>query len=130
VFAKGRAVSYPVSYQYWKKRGTGRSSAIGFDTPYETVTAEKITFRAWHAEPVNVHDVTSSWLAARRKALHALHNVLSHSPYVGREGTNTGGANAVYWLEDTGDRPGGQLIVANVTERAKNKVANTQAALV
>jgi type I restriction-modification system DNA methylase subunit len=52
VLAKGKRVSYPVSYQYWKKRGEGRGSAIGFDTPYEEVTSAKITFRNWHAEPV------------------------------------------------------------------------------
>jgi SAM-dependent methyltransferase len=125
VFAKEHAVRYPVSYQYWKKRTTGRGSAIGFDTPYEEVTKEKITFRAWYAEPVDRSDQTSAWITARRKALQALHKVLGESPYTGREGTNTGGANAVFWVEVMGERPGGQLMVTNVLEGAKKKVAQT-----
>jgi len=81
VFAKGRAVQYPVTYQYWKKREAGRGSGIGFDTPYEEVTAGKITFRAWQAEPVDKNDPTSAWIGARGKALKALHNVLGSSHY-------------------------------------------------
>jgi len=129
VFTKGHAVRYPVSYQYWRKRGEGRGSAIGFDTPYEEVTKEKITYRAWHAQPVDTADPTSSWITARPKALKVVHRVLGGSSYMGRAGTFTGGANAVYWLEVVGERAGGLLIVANVTEGARNKVTRTQAAV-
>ncbi|MBI3393744.1 MAG: SAM-dependent DNA methyltransferase, partial [Nitrospirae bacterium] len=129
VFFKGKPVRYPVSYQYWKKRGTGRGSAIGFDTPYEEVTIEKITFRTWHAEPVDRKDLTSSWITARRSALQALHNVLGQSAYIAHAGSFTGGANGIYWVEIVGERPGGLCIVANVTEGAKNKVERTQAAV-
>lgn len=129
VFLKGQAVSYPVSYLYWRKRGAGRGSAIGFDTPYNEVTSTKITFRAWHAEPVDKSDPTSSWLTARRRSLKALHKILGSSQYSAREGTNTGGANAVFWVELIGKRPGGAVIVANMTERARKKVESTQAAI-
>lgn len=129
VFIKGKAVSYPVSYQYWKKRGAGRGSAIGFDTPYEEVSAKKITFRAWYAEPVDKKDSTSSWITARKRALRALHNVLGASPYTARAGTFTGGANAVFWVEFIGERPGGASIISNITEGAKRKVQSTQAAI-
>ena len=44
VFAKGKAITYPVTYQYWKQKETGRGSRIGFDTPYEEVTSQKITY--------------------------------------------------------------------------------------
>jgi SAM-dependent methyltransferase len=129
VFVKGKAVSYPVSYQYWKKRGAGRGSAIGFDTPYEEVTSEKITFRSWYAEPVDKSDMTSAWITARAKALRALHNVLGPSPYKAHEGSNTGGANGIYWVEIVGERPGGLSIVANITEGAKRAIPRTQAAV-
>jgi methylase of polypeptide subunit release factors len=129
VFAKGRAVRYPVSYQYWKKRGTGRGSAIGFDTPYEEVTREKITFRAWRAEPVNKTDLTSAWITARPKALRAMHNILGNSPYSAHAGSFTGGANGIYWVEIVGTRPGGSAVVANITEGAKREVRNIQAAI-
>ena len=129
VFLKGRKVSYPVTYQYWKKRQEGRAGSIGFDTPYEEVTSAKITFRNWYAEPVNRDDQTSPWLTARRSALKALHNVLGSSKYVGREGVNTGGANAVFWVEVIGQRPGGHLIISNILEGAKKKVARVQMAV-
>lgn len=129
VFAKGMKVRYPVSYSYWKKRGTGRGSAIGFDTPYDEVTTEKITFRAWHAEPVDKRDITSAWITARRKALRAVHNVLGQSPYSAHAGSFTGGANGVYWVEVVGERPGGLSIISNVTEGAKRRVSNTHAAV-
>lgn len=129
VFLKGKRVSYPVSYQYWKKRGAGRGSAIGFDTPYAEVTSEKITFRAWHAIPVDRKDPTSAWLTARRKALHALQNLLGPSSYTAREGVNTGGANAVFWVERIGDRPGGLAMVSNITEGARRQVQRVQAAV-
>lgn len=129
VFAKGRAVTYPAHYIYWRKRTSGRGSAIGFDTPYDEVITHKITSLDWRAQPVNKNDKTSAWIAARGKAVDALQKVLGTSAYVGRAGTFTGGANAVYWLEVLGQRPGGHVMIANVTERAKKKVANTQAAI-
>lgn len=129
VFAKGYAVKYPVSYQYWVKKKEGHGSSIGFDTPYEEVTKELITFSAWQAEPVDAKDSTSAWISAKPKALKALRKVLGPSPFTARAGTFTGGANAVYWVEVTGERPGGSLVIANITEGAKNKVERTQAAV-
>lgn len=129
VFLKGKGVRYPVSYQYWKKREAGRGSAIAFDTPYEEVTSQKITFRAWYAEPVDRKDTTSAWITARRKALRALHNVLGQSPYEAHEGSNTGGANGIYWVEVVGERPGGLSIIANITEGARRAIPQTQAAI-
>ncbi len=129
VLSKGRKVSYPVVYQYWKKRDKGRGSAIGFDTPYEEVTSAKITFRSWRAEPIDPSDLTSAWFAARPKAVSAVRRVLGKSHFTGRAGTFTCGANAVYWLEILGERPGNAIIVSNVLERAKKKVQNVQMAV-
>jgi len=129
IFIKGHPVRYPVTYQRWKKKEAGRGSAVGFDTPYEEMTKSKITSSDWKAEPVDPTDTTSSWITARPKALKAIHHVLGQSSYTGRAGTFTGGANAVYWLETIGQRPGGLLVVSNVIERAKRKVPQTQAAV-
>ena len=128
VFAKGHTVRYPVSYQYWLKKREGRGSGIGFDTPYEAVTKDLITYRDWKAEPVDQKDLTSAWITGRPKVLKALRRILGPSPYTARAGTYTG-ANAVYWVEITGERPGGSLVVANITEGAKRAVAQTHAAV-
>jgi SAM-dependent methyltransferase len=129
VFAKGHKVRFPVNYSFWEKRTRGRGSGIGFDTPYEEVTKEKITFRKWQAEPVNRSDLTSSWITARPKALQALHRVIGASAYSAHAGSFTGGANAVYWVEIVSERPGGLAIVSNVIEGARRLVPRVQAAV-
>ena len=129
VFGKGYPIRYRDSYSYWVKKKEGRGSAIGFDTPYEEVTKELVTFRRWHAEPVDAKDKTSSWIAAKPKALRAIRKILGPSEYHAYEGSNTGGANGVYWVEITGTRPGGLAIISNITEGAKRKVESTKAAI-
>lgn len=129
VFAKGRSVQYPVPYSFWRKRGKGRGSGIAFDTPLEQVTKEKVTYRALYAQPIDKADPTSAWITARRQALSALRKVMSKSHYSAHVGCYTGGANAVYWVEIVGTRPGGLAIVTNVTEGAKRKTQSVQAAI-
>ncbi len=129
VFGKGYPVRYPVPYSYWVKKKEGRGSAIGFDTPYEEVTKELVTFRRWHAEPVDATDKTSAWMTAKPRALRALRKVLGRSEYIAHEGANTGGANSIYWVDISGTRPGGLAIISNITEGAKKKAISTQAAV-
>jgi len=129
VFGRGFPVRYPVSYSYWIKRRQGRGSGIGFDTPYEEVTSELVTFRRWVAEPVDSEDRTSAWIAAKPKALRALRKIIGQSHYRAYEGANTGGANGVYWVEIVGKRPGDLAIISNITEGAKRKVDRVQAAV-
>ena len=129
VFRKGHKLRFPVPYSYWVKKTTGRGSGIGFDTPYEAVASDLVTFRRWEATHIDAQDPTSAWITGKPKALRAMRNVVGHSEYEAREGTNTGGANAVYWLEVLGKRSGDLLIVANITEGAKKKVARTNAAI-
>jgi len=129
VFTKGRAVRYPVSYQHWKKRHTGRGSSIGFDTPYEDVTKDKITYHRWFAQPVDQGDRRSAWLTARRGALSATQKVLGRSDYSARAGSYTGGANAVYWMDILAERPRGLTVVSNITAGARKKVPQLQTAV-
>jgi predicted house-cleaning noncanonical NTP pyrophosphatase (MazG superfamily) len=74
------------------------------------------------AEPVDPGDLTSPWLTARRKAIKAIRKVLGKSDYEAHEGVNTGGANAVYWVDIVYKRPDGLVTVRNITEGAKVKV--------
>jgi hypothetical protein len=48
--------------------------------------------------------------------------VLGKSDYKAHEGVNTGGANAVYWVNIVLKRPDGLVVVRNITEGAKVKV--------
>jgi hypothetical protein len=48
--------------------------------------------------------------------------VLGQSHYKAHEGVNTGGANAVYWVDIVLERPDGLVVVRNLIEGAKIKV--------
>jgi len=54
---------------------------------------------------------------------------LGQSKYQAHEGANSGGANAVYWVEIVAERPDGVVVVRNVTEGAKRKVEDVTADL-
>jgi SAM-dependent methyltransferase len=129
LFLKGREVTYPVPYSRFRKVLSGRGSGIGFDTPYEEVIENRITYSKWHAEPVDPSNATAPWIAAREWATKALRKVTGKSPYRAHEGSNTGGANGVFWVEITGERPGGLVMISNITERAKRKVQQVHAAV-
>ncbi|MGH9737567.1 MAG: Eco57I restriction-modification methylase domain-containing protein [Candidatus Acidiferrales bacterium] len=129
VFRKGNRVHFPVPYSYWVKKATGHGSGIDFDTPYQAVANDLVTFRRWDATHVNPDDATSAWITGKPKALRAMRNVVGRADYVARAGTFTGGANAVYWVEVLGERPGDILIIANIIEGAKKKVERTNAAI-
>lgn len=129
LFIKGRSASYPVPYSRFLKKQTSGIKSVGFDTPYEEVIENRTTYNRWHAEPVNQDDATSAWITARQWALKALHKVTRKSDYVAHEGSNTGGANAVFWLEIDGLRPGGLAMVSNLTRGAKRRVRQVHVAI-
>jgi len=126
--SKGKPVSYPVPFSRWFKRLAGRAGSLGFDTPYEAITAEKITFKQWYAEPVDPTDSTAAWITAPRRVLSVLRKMRGVSEYTARKGV-TVSANGVFWLNVMGSRPDGTLIATNVNEGSKIKVSSTQFAL-
>jgi hypothetical protein len=119
VAKKGERTSYPLPYTYWQK--TVRGKTLGFDNSLEDVLA--MTRRLdFYARSVSKDDPTSAWLTTGEKAARALDKVLGRSCYKAHEGVNSGGANAVYWLDIVDRRPDGNLIVRNIIEGAKKKV--------
>lgn len=126
ILEKGKPTKYPVTYNLWFKKLTGRS--IATDLTLDEVN-EIATYRKFYAEPVDSKDITSSWLTGRQRALKAIRKILGRSDYEAYEGCNTGGANGVYWVDIIGRRPDGLVVVANITEGAKRKVESVQAAI-
>ena len=118
ILEKGRSTNYPVSYTVWRKAKRARFT---YDSTLDEVTraTQRLQFQA---EPVDPNDPTSPWLTARPKALKAVRKVLGQSDYEAHEGVNTGGANAVYWVEIVLKRPDGLVVVRNITEGARVKV--------
>jgi methylase of polypeptide subunit release factors len=119
VLQKGQPTRYPVTYTYWKKAARGKG--LDYDSTLEEVMTltRRLNFRAM---PVNADDPTSAWLTARERALRAMQKVLGPSDYRAYEGVNTGGANAVYWVEIVAKRPDGLVVVRNITGGAKREV--------
>ena len=120
VWEKGRNTEYPVRYFLWQK--TAPRQSIGQDDTLKEVSS-KVRKLQFAAEPVSLDDDTSSWFAARPAALNALRPIIDASPYHAHEGANSGGANGVYWLNIVHHRPDGMLVVRNLTEGARRRVA-------
>ena len=129
IVMKGRDVRFPISYSRWRKRHSGRGSAIGFDSPYESVTKDKITFSSLQATPIAAGTQHLPGLRGDHAAGEPLRNYGEFPITPQGEGANTGGANAVYWVEVLGKRPGGLVMVSNVVGQAKRKIPTTQAAM-
>ena len=117
VLEKGKPTDYPVPYTVWRKV---RRARFTYDSTLDEVTEATVRLN-FVAEPVDPNDPTSPWLTAHHKAIEAVRKVLGKSDYKAREGVNTGGANAVYWVE-VDKRPDGLVVVQNITEGAKVKV--------
>lgn len=126
VLERGRPAKYPVRYTTWRRKGGGAS--IPEDVSLEEAGALTVR-RHFVAEPVDEADLTSPWITGKARALKAVRRVIGQSDYKAREGANTGGANAVYWLEVITRRPDGMVVVSNITKGAKRKVEQVMAAL-
>ena len=115
VLQKGKPTTYPVPYTVWRKKKGSRFTS--HSTLQEVIhTTVRLHLQA---EPVDPNDVASPWLTARPRALKAIRKLLGPSDYPAHEGANSGGANAVYWLQIVDRRPDGLLVVRNITEGAK-----------
>jgi hypothetical protein len=118
VLKKGEPTAYPVPYTLWRKK---KGVRFTYDSPLAQVLSATVRLN-FAAEPVDPNDPTSPWLTAQPHALTAIYKVLGQSDYKAHEGVNTGGANAVYWVEVIDRRPDGLVLVRNLTQGAKVQV--------
>ncbi|MCK4403536.1 MAG: N-6 DNA methylase [candidate division Zixibacteria bacterium] len=114
---KGQKTKYPCPYLLWRKSQIGR---IDMDLTYKEVFSRTKRFQLY-AKPVDDSDECSSWITGRRKALEALSKVVGASGYIAHEGSNTGGANGVYWIK-IDELNGNYLTVSNLFDIGKRKV--------
>jgi SAM-dependent methyltransferase len=162
VAVKGRPVRFPVPYRVWTCR-VGQSQRRPTSTSGQWSVAsgqrgkgdgsEQFSFRTLEAEPISPDDPQSAWLTGSAAARAAIRRLRGTSEYVAREGANTGGANAVYWVENvagtlrvpSAKTPAGTLRalhpadgtrsvpatlqVSNVLGRAKNRVPIVRATI-
>jgi len=115
VLKKGEPTAYPVPYTLWRKK---KGVRFTYDSSLAEVLSATVRLH-FAAEPVDPNDPTSPWLTAQPHAFMAIYKVRGQSDYKAHAGAYTGGANAVYWVEIIDRRPGGLVLVRNLTEGAK-----------
>jgi hypothetical protein len=118
VLKKGEPTTYPVPYTLWRKK---KGVRFTYDSSLAEVLSATVRLN-FAAEPVDPNDPTSPWLTAHPHAFMAIYKVRGKSDYKAHAGAYTGGANAVYWVEIIDRRPGGLVLVRNLTQGAKVQV--------
>lgn len=89
--------AYPVKYELWKKK---RESIYPRDNLEEALRkSSRIKILAYPSDEKNK---LSPWLTLPEKAFNAVNKIKGKGYYHGYEGINSGGANAVYWLNILG----------------------------
>jgi hypothetical protein len=121
---KGQATNYPVPYMKWT------ASASGKPLP----AAEKTTLQA---QPIDPERPTSPWMVIEagsagevgdRSHLLARRKSIGPAAYTAHLGANSGGANAVYWLEVL-ERVERGVRVRNLPAKAKRTVECAEAVI-
>lgn len=123
---KGKTTTYPVPYSLWYKPDGG--IIIQEDLTLEEITEGKIaSTKKYVAFPIN-NDYTSSWITGREKALKSVKKIVGKSEYQGNAGVCTW-LNGVYFIEIVTKQKDGNVLIRNITEKAKNKVDEINATL-
>ena len=114
---KGEKTDYPVNYIMW----TPKTKVKSFENNIIINLNEFISFKQLKARPSIKSVSNSGWITESEEQMKSSKFILGHNTLVARTGVFTGGANGVYWLKIE-DVVNGNLLVSNITERAKNKM--------
>ena len=90
---KGQNTKYPIPYTLWRKKIVG---SISIDLNFTEV--KEITKRLYlNAKPINIKE-RSPWISARPFALKVIDKISKPAFYTAHEGSNSGGANGIFWI--------------------------------
>jgi len=125
VWRKGQPTEYPLPYYLWQKTSRGKSIPAHATLAEARAATRRLQLTA---QPVEPCDPTSSWLTCPAALTDALDRIRGESPYKAHEGANTGGANAIYWLEDrnASESQAPRRSCRNIVDGAKKKVAQVE----
>lgn len=130
VLQKGAETTYPVSYTLWSSTAKYLQlrKVEGFEPGLKDVLSatERLVLAAL---PVDSNKPESPWMSGTPSVLAVTRKILGPSEYRAREGVNTEGANAVYWLEIKKIQGVG-VLVQNFIEGAKKKVPRVDPTLI
>lgn len=113
---------YPVPYRMWRRRKSGSLPADA--SLNEAQNHLQTTDRT--ARPVDPDDDTSPWLTAPGGAIDGLVRVVGSSAYTAREGVNSGGLNACYWVREIERHDDGTTTVENLHDVGRIAVERVQ----
>lgn len=118
---KGEKTVYPVPYLFWKRLEKG---SIPMDLSFDDVLKSTKRIQL-DAQPVDFSDNTSSWMAAKPRAIKAISKALGNSSYIAHAGAYTGGANGVYWV-DIIEKHNQNIKIQNLFDTGKRKVRSIE----
>jgi hypothetical protein len=119
IIASGnRPTKYPIKYTIWRRNQKGWQPST--DISLSEVLRETRTIH-FVAQPIQEKDNLSAWLIGKEKAIQHLSKCIGRSYYYefARKGSDTRGANAVYWLSVDHRRPDGYYVVSNLSESGR-----------
>ena len=118
---KGKETNFPVDYIMWKPITKVKS----FENNSIININKYIEFFRLKARPSIQDVINSGWITESEEEMNSSQFILGKNDLVARTGVFTGGANGIYWLK-IDDIHNSNLIVSNITERAKNKMKKVQ----
>ena len=118
---KGSKTNYPVDYVVWNPSTKVKSfeSNMIFDLD------KYFDFESLKARPSIKTAINSGWITESEDEIKHSKFTLGSNDLVARTGVFTGGANGIYWLNIDAER-NENVLVSNITERAKNKMKKVQ----
>ncbi len=119
---KREPFGYPVPYRRWSKNCRGQIDADA--TLEEALTDMECTEMA--ARPVDPEHDAAPWLTAAPDDIDALTRVFGASDYTAREGVNSGGLNACYWVREVELHDDGLTTIENLHDVGKIKVESVR----
>lgn len=118
---KGCQTVYPVDYIVWNPT----SKIKTFESNKLFNISDFIDFDILKASPSVKSTANSSWITETEEEISFSKHILGSNELVARTGVFTGGANGVYWLNIDAEN-NGNVLVSNITDRAKNKMKKVQ----
>lgn len=115
---KGAPSSFPIKCVKWDGRRS-EDTVLSRSSSSPPGTQEGEFLLAW---PRDRSDLSSAWVYRHPDNVKSAERLEGRSPYKARTGVFTGGANAIFYVRILQSLENGNLIVQNITDRAKKKV--------
>ncbi|SRR6266571_653185 len=125
VVSRTGSTKYPIPYTLWQRIKRG---FIPYEASLSDVVDRSSRSRLT-AVPLDRHKVMSPWLTLPEDLVDVARKIIGRSHYIAYESANTGGANGIFWLVQSGQRSDGLLLVTNYAEGAKAQLDTVNTAI-